>query len=142
MIICGLKLTHDGSVAVIDNGRLLFSIEMEKRNNNPRYTGIKDGETIAEILAGEGLPLDAIDLFVVDGWGGFNPEALAIQPQLELGDKNNWLAVHNQGTEYRLAIAQYCERRVGDDILAYQPFEDLRIGDRKLKYRSYFHVAG
>jgi carbamoyltransferase len=142
MIICGLKLTHDGCVAVVDNGRLLFSIEMEKRDNNPRYTGIKDGETIAEILSGEGVPLDAIDLFVVDGWGGFNPEALAIQPQLEVGDENNWLTVRNKGKEYRLPIAQYCERRVGGDILAYQPFEDLRIGDRTLQYRSYFHVAG
>lgn len=131
MLICGLKLTHDGSVAVVDGGRLLFSIEMEKRNNNARYTGIRDGETIAEILAGEGVALDAIDLFVVDGWGGFNPEALAIQPQLEVGNEHNWLSVHHQDTEYRLPIAQYCERRVGGDILAYQSYEGLRIGDRK-----------
>ena len=142
MVICGLKLTHDGSVALVENGRLLCSIEMEKRDNNPRYTGIRDGEVIAEILASEGVPLDAIDTFVVDGWGGFNPNALAIQPQLELGDEHNWLTIRDEGAEYRLPVAQYCERRVGDDILIGKSFQGLRIAGRSVGYRSYFHVAG
>ncbi|EHQ26559.1 carbamoyltransferase [Mucilaginibacter paludis DSM 18603] len=38
MIICGIKLTHDGAVALIDNGKLIFSYEMEKIENKPRHS--------------------------------------------------------------------------------------------------------
>lgn len=39
MVILGIKVTHDGGMALIDNGKLIFSYEMEKLNNNPRYPG-------------------------------------------------------------------------------------------------------
>src|SRR4051812_40816489 len=125
MRICGLKLTHDGSVALIDDGRLVFSIEMEKRANNRRYTGIEDGAMIGEILAGEGVGLETIDVFSVDGWGGFNADALAIQPRLEIGAEHNWLSIDDGGEAYQLAIAQYCEKRAGDDLLAGKAFSGL-----------------
>ena len=50
MKICGLKLTHDGTVALIDNGKLIFSVEMEKLRNNARYTEINDTIIIEQIL--------------------------------------------------------------------------------------------
>ncbi|MBC8756863.1 hypothetical protein H2O64_19475 [Kordia sp. YSTF-M3] len=36
MIILGIKFTHDGALALIDNGKFIFSYEMEKINNNFR----------------------------------------------------------------------------------------------------------
>ena len=142
MLICGLKLTHDGSVAIVDDGRLVCSIEMEKRSNNLRHSGIEDASVIADALASEGIGLDAIDAFVVDGWGGFNAEALAIQPRLEIGAEHNTLAVRDEAVEHFLPVAQYCERQVGGDILAGKQFDGLRIGGRSFPYRSYLHVAG
>lgn len=142
MLICGLKLTHDGSVAIVENGRLLCCIEMEKRNNNPRHSGIEDASVIADVLASEGIGLDDIDTFVIDGWGGFNADALAIQPRLEITAEHNTLAVNDGAFEYRLPVAQYCEQQVGGDILAGRQFDGLRIRGRSFPYRSYLHVAG
>ena len=50
MLICGLKLTHDGAIAVVEDGKLLFSIEMEKINNNIRFKQIEETSVIEEIL--------------------------------------------------------------------------------------------
>ncbi|MGY3294250.1 putative NodU family carbamoyl transferase [Bradyrhizobium sp. LM3.6] len=33
MRICGIKLTHDGAVALIEDGRVVFCVEQEKLNN-------------------------------------------------------------------------------------------------------------
>ncbi|MEO1628889.1 MAG: carbamoyltransferase N-terminal domain-containing protein, partial [Bacteroidota bacterium] len=63
MRICGLKLTHDGAVALIDNNRLIFSFEIEKLKNNPRYASIEDTYLIAEILEIEGYSPESIDLY-------------------------------------------------------------------------------
>ena len=81
MKICGLKLTHDGAVALIDGNRLLFSIELEKLRNNPRYKEIDDTLLIRDVLASEGYTPDDIDVFAIDGWGGYDQDALAIQPR-------------------------------------------------------------
>ena len=72
MRICGLKLTHDGAVALIEDQRLVFSVEMEKIANNPRYASIEDTEQIVEILALYGYRPEDIDCFAIDGWGGFD----------------------------------------------------------------------
>ena len=42
MRICGIKFGHDGSVAVIDDGRLLFSAELEKFDNETRHRLLHD----------------------------------------------------------------------------------------------------
>ena len=57
MIICGLKLTHDGAIALIDNGQLKFSYEMEKLNNNGRFSSLStyySKEFLSEILGENG----------------------------------------------------------------------------------------
>jgi carbamoyltransferase len=33
VIICGIKASHDGAVAVVEDGRLRFSVETEKLGN-------------------------------------------------------------------------------------------------------------
>lgn len=71
MKICGIKLTHDAAIAVIDTKaqKLLFSIEIEKLNNNPRYSSMPiDTRIIGDVLASEDLSPDEIDQWVVDGW--------------------------------------------------------------------------
>jgi carbamoyltransferase len=53
MIICGVKVSHDGGVALIDGSRLQFSIEVEKLDNCHRYSDLGDLDRIGEILARE-----------------------------------------------------------------------------------------
>jgi carbamoyltransferase len=68
MRICGIKFGHDGSIAVIEDGRLRFSIELEKIDNQQRHCLLADMEVVFETLAREGLAREDIDRFVVDGW--------------------------------------------------------------------------
>ncbi|MEM8908917.1 MAG: carbamoyltransferase N-terminal domain-containing protein, partial [Bacteroidota bacterium] len=70
MIFCGIKITHDGGIALIENGVLKLSIEMEKIANNSRYSSLKDLDQIQAILYDYGYTLDQIDHFVIDGWHG------------------------------------------------------------------------
>ena len=142
MIICGLKLTHDGSIAVIEHDKLLFSIEMEKLNNNPRYTAIEDTAIIEEILKDEGLSLSDIDKFAIDGWGGYDTDALAIQPRLTIGDNSNMLSALDNGEKFYLDVAQYREKTAGANVLERCEFEGLRINGKQFPYSSYLHVTG
>lgn len=142
MLICGIKLTHDGCIAVVDNDRLLFSIELEKLCNNPRYTAIENNMVIAEVLKDEGIPLKEIDRFVVDGWGGYDDEALAIQPRLYIGRQHNFLSCTNGTAAFRLPIAQYQERDLSHNVLLPLSFTGLKIGEYDFSYNSYLHVTG
>jgi hypothetical protein len=40
VIICGIKASHDGAVAVVEDGRLRFSVETEKLGNGERYSAL------------------------------------------------------------------------------------------------------
>ncbi|MEE3922510.1 carbamoyltransferase N-terminal domain-containing protein [Micromonospora sp. BRA006-A] len=53
-LICGLKVTHDGAVAVIDDGRLLFSTEAEKLGNHNRHSELHDIDVIHDELRRHG----------------------------------------------------------------------------------------
>jgi len=68
MRICGLKLTHDATVAVINDGKLELSVELEKMYNQPRYSKMQDLREIEDVLARFDLRSYDIDLWVVDGW--------------------------------------------------------------------------
>ncbi|MDT7726090.1 MAG: carbamoyltransferase [Actinomycetota bacterium] len=68
MIICGIKASHDGAVAVVEDGRLRFSVETEKLGNGERYGSLGNLQQVTDILAGEGLSPSDVDQFVVDGW--------------------------------------------------------------------------
>lgn len=141
MLYCGLKLTHDGGVAVIDDDRLVFSVEMEKLDNRKRYTAIEDSADIVRILASHGLDPSMIDAFVVDGWGGTNADALAIQPRLTIGSDGNRLAFASEGEGYALRVAAYQESRT-TPIHQETPFDGLRLGRATRPYSSVVHVAG
>ncbi|MDI9830632.1 carbamoyltransferase N-terminal domain-containing protein [Streptomyces sp. KAU_LT] len=68
MIVCGVKVSHDGAVAVLDGQRLVFSAEMEKLGNGRRYSALGDLDRITAVLADHGLDVADVDRFVVDGW--------------------------------------------------------------------------
>lgn len=68
MIICGIKVSHDGAVAVLDGGRLVFSTELEKLANGRRYSALGDLDRIVAILGDHGLDVADVDRFVIDGW--------------------------------------------------------------------------
>lgn len=143
MLICGLKLTHDGSVALIKDGKLLFSIEMEKLNNNPRYSEIHHTELIAQLLQDQGYDPNEVDIYAIDGWGGYNEAALAIQPRLDIGTESNALSVAYQGSPYKLDIMAYHERNLQHNVLERREFAGLRLDDREPRaYESYLHAAG
>jgi len=142
MIIAGLKLTHDGAVALIEDGRLLFSIEVEKMNNNKRYTEIEDTTIIGNILEAQGYPLSSIDYFAVDGWRGYDQVELAIQPRLEIGDNCNRLSIKNNHTAYKLDIAAYQEKSPDSNILEEHCFNGLKICGQSFPYSGYLHAAG
>lgn len=63
----GIKLTHDAAVALIADGRLEFSIELEKINENPRYSKCQSVEEIEDILHSERVNVDDCEI-AIDGW--------------------------------------------------------------------------
>ncbi|GJM31006.1 MAG: nodulation protein U [Saprospiraceae bacterium] len=133
MIICGIKVTHDGGIALIDNGELKFSIEMEKINNNHRYSGLTDLSKIPELLAEYGYSPDMVDHFVVDGWHGTGAHWRG-EPVLEPFDGD---------TPLKVTVAPYNELVLTDNILKPHLFEGgLSIQGKTYDYRSYMHVAG
>ncbi|MDH2356526.1 carbamoyltransferase N-terminal domain-containing protein [Bradyrhizobium sp. SSUT112] len=67
MRICGIKLRHDGAIALVEDERLVFSVEQEKRGNNRRYQAIDNLDALVVVLADHGLGPRDIDQFVVDG---------------------------------------------------------------------------
>lgn len=142
MTICGLKLTHDGSVAVIRDNTLLFSTEIEKLRNNPRYASVEDTALIEEILSDEDLSLEDIDLFAVDGWGGFDEWDWTRQTQLTLGDDFHKLVIKDNGKPYDIRLAHYHEKGLGENVLDYKQAEGLIINKKSFPYRTYLHVTG
>jgi carbamoyltransferase len=68
MKVCGIKITHDAAVCVIEDGVLLFSVELEKLENRARYSKMRMLDDVPKILAKFGIDMEQIDAFVVDGW--------------------------------------------------------------------------
>jgi carbamoyltransferase len=142
MLICGLKLTHDGAVAVIRDGQLVCSVEMEKLGNGDRYKAITGSRQIEEVLGAFAIQPDDIDHFVVDGWGGYNASTMDVLDELAVGVDHNTLKFGEKGEEQFLGVRQYIERRRQDDILTETCFTGLRIGEKEYPYSSFLHVTG
>jgi len=126
MIICGLKLTHDSSVALIDNGQLMFLIELEKINNNNRFKILEDLSEIEEILNSQGYALKDVDRFVIDGW---------------VGMKEKHLSLSNQNESIQLPVAPYHESGLDKNLMQRYTYDSLPIGNTSLAYSSYMHSA-
>ncbi|WP_410469830.1 nodulation protein NodU [Bradyrhizobium sp. 33ap4] len=125
MRICGIKLTHDGATALIDDGRLVFCTEQEKRGNGRRYQVIENLDAIVTALAEHGLDPEDVDQFVIDGWfGGIEPRFRVLS-----------------GTEsVVLKGAPYLECH-GDSLLTSRNGVGLMLDGKIFPYRSYPHIA-
>ncbi|WP_406191064.1 nodulation protein U [Streptomyces sp. NBC_01017] len=136
MLICGLKMTHDGGIAVIDGNRLIFSIEMEKLENLPRYSPIDNLARVERILSGEGVDLAAIDRFVVDGW--------LVDPITGRTE----VPARDGARELRLPVASYAEEMLGrrtenrGDPTRSIDFTEHNFSSHSIGYSSYHHSTG
>lgn len=119
MIVCGAKLTHDGGVALINDGRLIFSIEAEKINNSPRHSKFDDLSQIFDILGEHGYSVRDVDRFVFDGWR----KTHKVKPFY--------------GQDVVITLAPY---RGG--VLSSDPLREYRSILWDLPYSSYYHYSG
>ncbi|GEC59273.1 carbamoyltransferase [Bradyrhizobium huanghuaihaiense] len=126
MRICGIKLTHDGAVALVEDGRLVFCVEEEKRGNNPRYQKIDNLDAIVVALAEYGLDARDVDEFVVDGW---------------IGREESRLEIISGTAPITLKGAPYLERHADHPLTSCDAF-GLMLDGRAFPYKSYPHVTG
>lgn len=126
MRICGIKLTHDGAIALVEDDRLVFCIEQEKLGNNARYQTIDNLDSVVVTLAEYGLTPRDIDLFVIDGWDG------EIESRFELLSGT---------TPISLKGAPYIERNAENPLSSYNG-SGLMLDGAPFPYRSYPHVTG
>lgn len=129
MLICGVNATHDGGIALIENGRLVFSTEIEKLDNGLRYSSLGDLRRVDELLRSEGVEPADVDKFVVDGWwpedGGDAPAV-----SISAGDK-----------PIRLLVAPYLdESGVLGPVHRYE-FTTHDFSVRGGGYSSYYHAS-
>lgn len=127
MIICGLKLTHDGAVAVLHDDKLVFSIEVEKLRNNKRYSQIDDLAIIPALLGEYGYQLSDVDQWVIDGWDG-----------LETGKAE----LANHGVPVEITTAPYRETETVSNLLKPGYLGEFAIGEQTFPYTSYLHATG
>lgn len=129
MIICGLKLTHDGGLALLDGGRLVTSIELEKLDNNRRHESLDRFDTVVKLLDLAGYRPQDVDAYVVDGWHA--------PPGSERGE----VTVEGADGPVTLSVAPYHERSVGHD--AATPYEagGLVLAGTDHRYHSYHHAT-
>ncbi len=128
MLICGVNVTHDGGVALIDDNRLVFSAEAEKLGAGQRYSSLDDLDRVASILRMEGYDPDEIDRFVIDGWYAPTGETA---PQVR---------TRHNGRPLRLPVAPYVETGVSSSPLQRFEFRDVIPGPLR-GYVSYAHVS-
>jgi carbamoyltransferase len=134
MTICGLKTTHDAAVALIDDGRLVFSVECEKIDNNLRHsTFTLTMNDVAVLLQQYGYSMEDVDQFVLDGWG--------VGPRDNEDERRTYaaqLSVDGRTTQM-LPVASYTPTTAGEDLFAGRTgtIKGVRQG-----YRSYTHVSG
>jgi carbamoyltransferase len=133
MLICGIKVSHDGAVAVIEGNRLLFSIEVEKLDNGLRYSSLGSPERVTQILESEGLDPAEVDQFVMDGW--FVPGVDDIEA------RDPMVIANRGGGRLGIPVAPYQDRQDTANPLARYSFPDHAFGPAA-GYVSYHHVTG
>lgn len=131
MLICGVKVSHDGGLAVLDDGTLLFSIEMEKLGNGLRYSSLGDLDRVADILAAHGIRPADVDQYVVDGWWD------------EAGAGSPSIATARGGEPYTMTVAPYVQSGRGSAPLDRYVFTTTGLGGPGVtSYASYYHASG
>jgi carbamoyltransferase len=129
VIICGLKLSHDAGVAIIDGRRLMFSIELEKINNGRRYGEIGDLAAINEILCREDVDAGVIDSYVVDGWWTVDKQGAPA------------ITTSQAGLAIEVPVAPYASDGMPDGLLHRYDFDGIAGGPLQRGYSSYSHAS-
>jgi len=130
VLICGVKVSHDGGVALIDGNRLVFSVEVEKLDNNHRYHPLDYIERVAEVLRRENVDPCDVDRFVIDGW--WSPS------------RDGSTCVHSRagGRRVELAVAPYVDAGPVRHCLARYSFQTEHFKFAEVEYSSYHHATG
>ncbi|MFG2883456.1 carbamoyltransferase N-terminal domain-containing protein [Streptomyces sp. NPDC048297] len=129
MIICGIKASHDGGIALIRDGRLLCCVEAEKVANGRRYSPLGSLARVEEFVRSQGFDPADIDRFVIDGWGGAPG---TVEPSVDVAGSH--------GTY--LPVAPYVDSAGGDVLQRYE-FAPISFGSaaRSRPYTSYHHAS-
>lgn len=126
-------------MALIDDGKLIFSYEMEKLKNNNRIAPFN--LTLAEmegILQEYGYSLKSVDLFAVDGWRNNKEAVLRSERENDVTIFEKARLGEDLVIDFKLAkYGKIVEER--EDVL--QSVEH-RIEEIDLSYSSYMHVSG
>ncbi len=113
MKICGVKLTHDAAVAVLEDGVLTGCVEIEKMANNPRYTAMRAVRQVEEALALLRISVYDIDHWALDGWKTPHVMGYPVAPYHEHDREPSDLLTRYQ---YRAGTASYAH--VGAHVMA------------------------
>ncbi|WP_216206224.1 carbamoyltransferase N-terminal domain-containing protein [Amycolatopsis aidingensis] len=126
MIICGIKASHDGAVAVVEDGRLRFSVEIEKLGSGERYSSLGSLQQVTDILAGDGLSPSDVDQFVDGRYARGGAHAVSI------GDGER---------SVELAVAPYVEGPGDAGPLQRHTFAGQDVQGGSGGYAGFTHVA-
>lgn len=124
MLYAALKLSHDGTLSVADDEKLLFSVELEKIHNYQRHMHFENLDVIDEVLAGFQLSVRDIDQWIIDGW--------EIDPDCGAYSGQNVVLVG----ETVIAVNGYCNSNKGLDEKSIMTGNCDKLGE----YVSYTHV--
>lgn len=127
MKVYGVKLTHDGGIAYVEDGCLRFAYEMEKIENRPRHSPIPDTTYVAAMAAIGGQELDGECEFAVDGWSD------------DVEQKTTRIRVAGQAT--RVALAPYHEADPAGPCLSSSPAA-FDFGRGQVVSSGYSHAVG
>jgi carbamoyltransferase len=127
MITAGLKLTQSGGIALLNDDRLEFNIEMQKIANGVRYGNVDEIDDLITITSKFGYQLGDIGKWAVDGWDG------AI---------NGRVSLLSGGSPTELLVAPYRETEKVPNPELPGLSGQIVIGGKAMDYVSYVHVAG
>jgi carbamoyltransferase len=130
-LICGLKLEHDGGLALVEStrsgARLVAATEVEKHDNRWRHDALFDAGLIEHLFEQLGHRVDEVNRFVVDGWVD---EAV-----------NKGFEVWTADRRELIRTAPYRQSDDSTPVLhCYQPDSLLTLAGKPRSYESYRHV--
>ncbi|MEV0224784.1 carbamoyltransferase N-terminal domain-containing protein [Streptomyces sp. NPDC050704] len=126
MITAGLKLTQSGGIALLNDDKLEFNIEIQKLNNNRRYSDVDELDDIVSVLGHYGYQVGDVGQWVVDGWDG---------------SVNGNVSTRTGGGPLDLLVAPYRETDKVPDPARPGQTGTLVIGGQSRKYQSFVHVG-
>lgn len=127
MRICGLKLTHDCSIAIIEDGNLICCHELEKIQNNARFSLPESFQTISRLVKTTGFSFDDFDSIVIDGW---------------VGEEESEIVIGDYESRSTVKVCGYEELDLSEDIFNNYIQGTVAIENHHISYISFKHVLG